>query len=67
MKKLVFAEPLKNKRMKAIRISIINLPGRIIKRSQELIVRLAHNHPSSDLLIKMRGKILNLSPVILTG
>ncbi len=43
---LALAPTMANKRMKAIRFSIINIPGRIIKRSRSLFLRLSKNHPS---------------------
>ena len=61
MKHLVLGENWVNKRMKAIRFSLINLPGRIIKRSRELIVRLTSGHISNELLFMIRSRILNLS------
>lgn len=61
MKRLVFGENWINKRLKAIRFSIINLPGRIIKRSRELIIKLTKGHPSNELLFNARKKILSLA------
>jgi hypothetical protein len=61
MKRLVLGENWINKRLKAIRFAIINLPGRIIKRSRELIIRLTKGHPSNELLFNARKKILSLS------
>jgi len=61
IKRLVLGENWINKRLKAIRFSIINLPGRIIKRSRELIIRLTKGHPSNELLFNARKKILSLA------
>lgn len=61
MKRLVLGENWVTKRMKAIRFLLINLPGRIIKRSRELIVRLTGGHVSNELLFMMRSRILGLS------
>jgi hypothetical protein len=61
MKRLVLGESWINKRLKAIRFAIINLPGRIIKRSRELIIRLTKGHPSNELLFNARKKILSFS------
>ncbi|MCP3966557.1 MAG: IS1380 family transposase [Lentisphaerae bacterium] len=60
MKKLALSKDLVNCRMKAIRYSIISIPGRIIKRSHYLFLRLSKNHPSFDLLIEARRKIANI-------
>lgn len=60
MKKLALSEKLVNCRMKAIRFSIINIPGRIINRSRCLFLRLSNNHPAFDLFIEARRKIAGL-------
>ena len=60
MKKLALDPQMANKRMKAIRFSIINLPGRVIKRSRELILRLSKGHPYFQLLIDARKSIAML-------
>jgi hypothetical protein len=62
MKKLVLADRWQPKRMKAVRFSLINLPGRVLKRSRGLIIRLTQNHPSLELLIEARKKIAMLKP-----
>ena len=51
------------KRMKAIRFSFINLPGRVVTRSRGLIIRLTKNNPSMELLINARKKIAMLQPL----
>jgi hypothetical protein len=63
MKKLVLGEVWQPKRMKAVRFSLINLPGRIVKGSRRLIIRLTKNHPSLELLIEARKKIAMLKPL----
>ena len=63
MKKLVLADAWQPKRMKAVRFSLINLPGRVVNRSRRLIVRLTKNHPSLELLIEARKKIAMLKPL----
>ncbi|WP_457552153.1 IS1380 family transposase [Desulfobacula sp.] len=60
MKNLALAPCLANKRMKAIRFSIINIPGRIIKRSRSLLLRLSKNHPSYNILVEARRRIAML-------
>jgi hypothetical protein len=45
------------KRMKAIRFSIINIPGRILKRSRELVLRLSKGHPCFNVLVGARERI----------
>ena len=49
--------------MKAIRFSFINIPGRIVERSRELIIRLVKGHPALDLFIEARSRIRGLVPV----
>jgi len=49
--------------MKAIRFSIIQLPGRVVERSRDLILRLTKNHPSLGLLIEARRRIAMLAPI----
>jgi len=63
MKKLVLGASWQPKRMKAVRFSLINLPGRVVKRSRRLIIRLTKNHPSLELLVEARKKIAMLKPV----
>ncbi len=57
MKNLALVPCMKTKRMKAIRFSIINIPGRVIKRSRSLFLRLSKGHPSYEILIEARRKI----------
>jgi hypothetical protein len=63
MKNLVLKEPWVKKRMKAIRFHLINLPGRVMEHARELSVRLAGNHPSFDVLIGARERIMELAYV----
>ena len=63
MKKLAMEGSWLPKRMKAIRFSFINLPGRVVKRSRSLIIRLTKNNPAMELLINARKRIAMLQPV----
>jgi hypothetical protein len=63
MKKLAMGASWISKRMKAVRFSFINLPGRVVKRSRSLIIRLTKNNPAMELLINARKKIAMLQPV----
>ena len=63
MKTQVLDKSWSSKRMKAIRFSIIKLPGRVVERSRGLILRLTKNHPSLDLLIEARRRIAMLVPI----
>ncbi len=62
MKQLALGGSWATKRMKAVRFSLINLPGRIIEHARDLIIRLARNHPSFALLIEARRRIMRLAP-----
>ncbi len=62
MKRLVLGKKWVSKRLKAIRFSLINLPGRVIERSRRLIIRLSKNHSSFDWLVEIRSKIAGLVP-----
>ena len=48
------------KRMKALRFSLINLPGRILDHAGELVIRLVKGHPSFEALIMARQRIMEL-------
>ena len=63
MKQVALGKSWAPKRMKAIRFSFINIPGRIVERSRELIIRLVKGHPALDLFIEARSRIRGLVPV----
>lgn len=48
----------REKRLKAMRFALIAVPGRVIQRGRQLLVRLSQGHPSLDVLIKARQRIL---------
>ncbi|MDT8334898.1 MAG: IS1380 family transposase, partial [Desulfurivibrionaceae bacterium] len=60
---LVLGKEWKPKRLKAIRFWLVNLPGRVVEHARRLSVKLSGRHPSFDLLLEMRAKILKLKPV----
>lgn len=60
MKQLALKESWAAKRMKALRFSLINLPGRILNHARELVVRLAKGHPSLETLLAIRQRIMEL-------
>jgi hypothetical protein len=62
MKQLALREAWVTKRMKAIRFSLINLPGRIIGHARQVVIRIAKNHPSFAILVAARQRILRLAP-----
>ena len=63
MKKVVLGGSWVKKRMKAIRFSVINIPGRLINHARSFLLRLPKDHPSFNLLIKARMKIAKLQPL----
>jgi hypothetical protein len=63
MKRLVLKGEWVSKRLKAIRFSLINLPGRIIRRAGELIIRLTAGHSSNKILLAARSQIMSLAKV----
>jgi hypothetical protein len=60
MKTQVLGESWVGKRMKAVRFSLIKLPGRVLKHARELIIRLTKDHPCFALIIAARKKIMLL-------
>lgn len=60
MKRLVLGESWANRRLKAIRFRLINLPARVLERSRQPVVRLAGGHPSSEILFEARRRMLCL-------
>jgi len=62
MKRVVLGGSRASRRMKAIRFSFINIPGRIVERSRELIIRLVKDHPALDIYLEARCRILGMIP-----
>ncbi len=60
LKQLVLQGSWVTQRMKAIRFSLIGLPGRVMKHARGLIVRLVKNHPSLAVLVRARQRIMEL-------
>ena len=63
MKQLALGESWRTKRLKAVRFSLISLPGRIIDHARELVIRLAKGHPSLKVLLDARQRIMALVPL----
>ena len=61
MKRLVWGKAWTNKRLKALRLALIALPGRVVRRARRLIIRLACDHPAYNLLLTARQRILALA------
>ena len=60
LKQLVLQGSWVAQRMKAIRFSLIGLPGRVMNHARGLIVRLVKNHPSLAVLVNARQRIMEL-------
>ena len=63
MKHLVLQGSWTARRMKAIRFSLINLPARVVERSRQIFIRLAGGHPSLEMLLVARSRIMELAYV----
>ena len=50
-------------RLKTLRFHLINIPGRVIRHSRRLVIKIAHDHPSLGILVGMRAVILELAAV----
>ena len=61
MKRLVLGGQWVGKRLKAVRFALIALPGRVVRHARRLIIRLARGHPSYELLLRARRRILALA------
>ena len=61
VKQLAMGGEWLNKRLKAVRFGVVNLPGRMVRHGRRLIIRLTGDHPSYGLLIGMRRSMLALA------
>jgi hypothetical protein len=61
MKRLVLGPKWMTRRMKAIRYSFINVPGRLIDHARQLTLRLSASHPSTRLLLEARRTLAALA------
>ena len=61
MKRLVLGGQWVGRRLKAVRFALIALPGRVMRHARRLIIRLARGHPSYELLLRARQRILALA------
>jgi hypothetical protein len=57
LKRLALPENWEPKRLKAIRFVLINVAGRVMRHSRQLIVRLSENHPAYQLLLEVRRRL----------
>jgi hypothetical protein len=61
LKHLVLGQHWAKRRLKALRFHLLHLPGRVMRRSGQVFIRLARDHPSFGLLIAARRRILALA------
>lgn len=61
MKRLVLGGRWATARLKAIRFQLIQLPGRVLARARQLLVQVRETHPSLEILLSARQKILALA------
>ena len=57
MKRLVLPQGWALKRLKAIRFGFINVAGRLVIRSRQLIIRLSGVHPAYELITEVRRRL----------
>ena len=57
MKRLVLPKGWAPKRLKAVRFGFINVAGRLVIRSRQLIIRLSGGHPAYELLMEVRRRL----------
>ena len=60
MKRLVLPRGWAPKRLKAIRFGFINVAGRLLIRSRQLIIRLSESHPAYELFMEVRRCLSSL-------
>jgi hypothetical protein len=60
MKRLVLGGDWVNKRLKAIRFWLINVPGRVYEHARSLVIRIVGGHPSYEVLLAGRRSMLTL-------
>jgi len=57
MKSLVLGGTWVNRRMKAVRFRLINVPGRVLRHARGLVVRLVGGHASNEILLEARRRM----------
>ena len=61
MKWLALGGQWVSKRLKAVRFGVICIAGRVVRHARRLIIHLARGHPSYELLVSARQRILALA------
>ncbi len=63
LKRWVLGGEWANKRMKALRFGLIHLPGRVLQRSRQVVIRLSQRCSALGLILRAREKILSWVPL----
>jgi len=63
LKKVGLGTNWEPKRLKAIRYSIINLPGRVMRKAHGLIIRLSEKNETFEFLVNVRKRISMFCPI----
>ena len=58
MKQLALEPSMEKARMKRVRFTIINIPGRILKGSRNLLIKLSKGNPSYRLFLDVRERLM---------
>jgi hypothetical protein len=61
LKRLVLGGKWATARLKALRFHLVCLPGRVLTRARQLLVRVRHDHPALEVLLGARQRILTLA------
>lgn len=61
MQRIVLGGVWAGRRMKAIRFLLMNVPGRVVAKARQLILRIGRDHPSLELLQRARETIRELA------
>jgi hypothetical protein len=67
MKRLALPAGWESKRLKAVRFGLINLAGRVVSGSRQLVIRLSGSHPAYAILLEVRRRLRALwmgTPVV---
>ena len=57
LKRLALPQGWEPKRLKTLRFGFINVAGRVVSRSRQLIIRLSGSHPAYQLLLEVRRRL----------
>lgn len=61
MQRIILGGAWVGRRMKAIRFLLMNVPGRVVAKARQLILRVSRDHPSLELLLRARERIRELA------